>query len=37
MRRDDITDLPDAPMNRYGKPTASIFETLPPAGVDIVL
>jgi SAM-dependent methyltransferase len=29
MRRQDVTDLPGGPMNRYGKPTASIFETLP--------
>jgi SAM-dependent methyltransferase len=29
MRRHDITDLPSQSMNRYGKPTASIFETLP--------
>ena len=29
MRREDVTDLPDGPMNRYGKPTAAIFETLP--------
>jgi SAM-dependent methyltransferase len=29
MRRQDITDLPGGSMNRYGKPTASIFETLP--------
>jgi SAM-dependent methyltransferase len=29
MRRHDITDLPAGPMNRYGRPTAAIFETLP--------
>jgi hypothetical protein len=29
MRRLDITDLVAGPMNRYGKPTAAIFETLP--------
>ncbi|HVH81156.1 MAG TPA: methyltransferase domain-containing protein [Stellaceae bacterium] len=29
MQRHDIADLPEGPMNRYGKPTASIFETLP--------
>jgi hypothetical protein len=29
MRRLDITDLPGGAMNRYGRPTASIFETLP--------
>ena len=29
MRRQDVTDLPGGPMNRYGKPTASIFETMP--------
>lgn len=29
MRRQDVTDLPSGPMNRYGQPTASIFETLP--------
>ena len=29
MRRHDVTDLPGDPMNRYGKPTAAIFETLP--------
>jgi hypothetical protein len=29
MRRHDVTDLLGGPMNRYGKPTASIFETLP--------
>ena len=28
MRRHDITDLSDGPMNRYAKPAASIFETL---------
>ncbi|HVC50654.1 MAG TPA: class I SAM-dependent methyltransferase [Stellaceae bacterium] len=27
-RRHDVTDLLGGPMNRYGKPTASIFETL---------
>jgi predicted RNA methylase len=29
MRRHDIADLPDGAMNRYGRPTAAIFETLP--------
>ena len=29
VRRQDVADLPGGPMNRYGKPTASIFETLP--------
>jgi hypothetical protein len=29
MQRWDVLDLPDGPMNRYGKPTAAIFETLP--------
>jgi hypothetical protein len=29
MRRQDITDLADGPMNRYGKPSAAIFETVP--------
>ena len=29
MRRLDVTDLPGGAMNRYGRPTASIFETLP--------
>ena len=29
MRRHDITDLQSGPMNRYGRPAASIFETLP--------
>lgn len=29
MRREDITDLSGDPMNRYGKPAATIFETMP--------
>jgi SAM-dependent methyltransferase len=29
MQRHDITDLSDGPMNRYGKQSAAIFETLP--------
>ena len=29
MRRHDLKELFGGPMNRYGKPTASIFETLP--------
>jgi hypothetical protein len=29
MRRQDVTNLPGSAMNRYGKPTAAIFETLP--------
>lgn len=29
LRRHDINELPGGSMNRYGKPTASIFETLP--------
>jgi SAM-dependent methyltransferase len=29
MRRQDLADLPGGAMNRYGKPTAAIFETLP--------
>jgi SAM-dependent methyltransferase len=28
MRRQDLADLPAGAMNRYGKPTAAIFETL---------
>jgi SAM-dependent methyltransferase len=28
MRRHDLADLPGGAMNRYGKPTAAIFETL---------
>ena len=28
MRRQDLADLPSGAMNRYGKPTAAIFETL---------
>jgi predicted RNA methylase len=30
MRRHDITDLPAGAMNRYGRPSAAIFETLRP-------
>jgi hypothetical protein len=29
MRRQDLADLPGGAMNRYGKPTAAIFETMP--------
>jgi predicted RNA methylase len=29
MQRHDLTDLPSSAMNRYGKPMAAIFETMP--------
>jgi SAM-dependent methyltransferase len=32
MRRQDVAKLPGGLMNRYGRPAASIFETLPVAG-----